>query len=164
MDELSMKFNRMIMSEMGFEVRDRQRLYDQDNGTLLQFDGKDIVAPGAASGREAIEFDPYNSTKMMAQLFSYYTDKLVENGEIDEYDVIYNVDLGNGKGKVTMKNDTDSFTSGVYQRDQCKYADLMLQLNGDDKPDLKEFDIPKTKKEVKRPRKTNTDRKEKKNA
>ena len=62
MDELSMKFNRMIMEEMGFEVGARQRLYDQDNGQLLQFEGKDLVAPGASPGREAVEFDPYNST------------------------------------------------------------------------------------------------------
>ena len=34
-------------------------------------------------------------------------------------------------------------------RDQCKYADLILQLNGDDHPDLKEFDIPKEKPGVK---------------
>ena len=150
MDELSMKFNRMIMEEMGFEVGARQRLYDQDNGQLLQFEGKDLVAPGASSGREAVEFDPYNSTKQMAQMFTYYTNKLVENGETDEYNVIYNVDLGKGKGRVEMKNDTDKLVSGVYQRDQCKYADLMLQLNGDDNPNLKEFDIPKTKDTIKR--------------
>ena len=145
MDELSMKFNKMIMEEMGFEVGDNQRLYDQDNGMILQFEGKDLVAPGSYYGREAIEFDPYNSTKLMVQMFSYYTNKLVENGESEEYNVLYNVDSGNSKGRIELKNDTNKLVSGVYQRDQCKYADLMLQLNGDEHPDLKEFDIPKLK-------------------
>lgn len=158
MDELSLKFNRMMMEEMGIEVGDRQRLYDQDNGQLLQFEGKDLVAPGASSGREAQEFDPYNSTRMMAQMFTYYTDKLAANGEADEYNVIYNVDLGNGKGRVEMKNDDDTMVSGVYQRDQCKYADLILQLNGDENPNLKEFDIPKVRESVKR--KSTTKKKE----
>lgn len=145
MDELSMKFNKLMMEEMGLEVGPRQRLYDQDTGMLVQFDGKDLVAPGSASGREAQEFDPYNSTRMMAQMFSYFTDKLVESGEADEYDVIYNVDNGNGKGHIEMKNDNNILISKDYQRDQCKYADLVLRLNGDDDPDLAEFDISKAK-------------------
>lgn len=150
MDELSFRFNTMIMQEIGLEVGDRQRLYDQDTGNLIQFDGKDLVAPGASSGREAHEFDPYNSTRLMAQMFSYYADKLNQSGEIPEYNVIYNVDLGQGRGRVEMRNDSDKMSSAVYQRDQCKYADLILQLNGEPTPDLKEFDIPKTKETVKR--------------
>lgn len=150
MDELSLKFNKMIMEEMGIEIGDGRRLYDQDTGIKLQFDGKDLVAPGSFIGRDVQEFDPYNSTRMMAQMFSYYTEKLVENGEADEYNVIYSVDTGNGKGHVEMKNDDDKLISKDYCRDQCKYADLILQLNGDTDPNLKEFDIPKTKKTVKK--------------
>lgn len=150
MDDLSLKFNKMIMEEMGFEVGDKHRLYDQDTGMPVQFEGRDLVAPGSFAGREAQEFDPYNSTKMMAQMFTYYTDKLAQNGEAPEYNVIYNIDLGKGRGRVEMKNDSEKMTSDIYQRDQCKYADLVLRLNGDDNPDLKEFDIPKTKSSVKK--------------
>ena len=75
MDDLSIKFNRMIMEEIGIEVGARQRLYDQDTGALLQFEGKDLVAPGAVSGKEAQEFDPYNSNKLMNQMFTYFTGK-----------------------------------------------------------------------------------------
>ena len=150
MDDLSMKFNRMIMEEMGLEVGDRQRIYDQDTGCKLQFDGKDLVAPGAASGREAFEFDPYNSNKLMAHMFGYYTEKLSETGEIDPFNVIYNVDTGKGIGHVEMKNDDEIMRSKDYKREQCKYADLILQINGDEDPDLKEFDIPKVKETVKK--------------
>lgn len=150
MDELSMKFNKMIMEEIGLEVGPRQRLYDQDTGMMVKFEGKDLVAPGAASGREAQEFDPYNSTKMMSQMFSYYTDKLAESGEINPFNIIYSVDTDKGRGRVEMKNDEEFMKSKDYQRDQCKYADLILQINGDENPDLKEFDIPKVKESVKK--------------
>ena len=159
MDELSMKFNTMIMNEIGLEIGARQRLYDQDTGVLVQFEGKDLVAPGAASGREAQEFDPYNSAKMMSQMFSYYTDKLAEAGEINPFDIIYSVDGQNGRGRVEMKNNEDFMKSKEYVRDQCKYADLILQINGDENPDLREFDIPKTKETIKR-KKSTTKKKE----
>lgn len=150
MDELSMRFNKMIMEEMGIEVGDRQRLYDQDTGAKLQFEGKDLVAPGAASGREAHEFDPYNSNKLMAQMFNYYTGKLAEGGEIDPFNVVYNVDTGKGMGRVEAKNDNETIASKEYRREQCKYADILLQINGDENPDLKEFDIPKVKETIKK--------------
>lgn len=143
MDELSMKFNKMIMQEVGLEVGPRQRLYDQDTGCLVQIEGKDLVAPGAASGKEAQEFDPYNSTRMMSQIFGYFTSKLSENGEIPDYGVVYNVDCGKGSGRVEIKNDEEKLVSKAYVRDQCKYADLILQINGDEDPDLKEFDVKK---------------------
>ena len=150
MDELSLKFNKMIMSEIGLECRDDKILYDQDNGNYVTFGGKNLSMPGTGSTRQAQEFDPYNNIKMMDQMFSYFLDKAAECGEADEYDVFYNVDTGNGKGRIELKNDSDKLSSGEYQRDQCKYADLILQLNGDDAPDLKEFDIPKEVKTVKK--------------
>lgn len=159
MDELSLKFNKMIMSEIGLEIGPRQRLYDQDTGTLIQFEGKDLVAPGAASGREAQEFDPYNSTKMMSQMFSYFTDKMADSGEINPFDVIYSVDGKNGRGRVEMKNDEEFMKSKEYVRDQCKYADLILQINGDDNPDLKEFDIPKVKETIRKRKPATTTKK-----
>ena len=160
MDELSMKFNRMVMEEMGLEARGRQqKLYDQDSGNLVQFEGKDLVAPGVVGIKNTYEFDPYNSNKLMAHMFNFFTDKLVQSGEADEYDVMYNVDLGKGKGRIEMKCETDKIVSGVYVREQCKYADLMLQLNGDDNPDLKEFDIPKTKPSVRQAKKSTTKKK-----
>ena len=150
MDDLSLKFNNLMIQEMGFEIGPNKRLYDQDTGMMLHLDGKQLVAPGCVSGKEVQEFDPYNSTKMMSQLFSYYTDKLVQNGESTEYNVIYNVDIGNGRGRIEMRNDEDIIKSALYTRDQCKYADLILRLNGDENPNLKEFDIPKSKKTIKK--------------
>ena len=160
MDELSMKFNKMIMEEIGLESRDG-RLYDQDSGTLMQFEGKDLIAPGSNPIKGTQEFDPYNNTRMMAQIFTWFTDALAQSGEADEYDVIYNVDTGKGQGHIEMKNDTDKIVSGTYLRDQCKYADLILQLNGDDNPDLKEFDIPKERPGVKPTRKRSSNTKKK---
>lgn len=143
MDPLSLKFNKMIMEEIGLEVGARQCLYDQDTGCLVQLEGKDLVAPGASSGKEAQEFDPYNSTRMMSQIFGYYTRKLAESGEAPEYGVVYNVDCGKGLSRVEIKNDEEKLSSKPYMRDQCKYADLILQINGDENPDLKEFDVRK---------------------
>ena len=48
MDELSMRFNTMIMNEIGLEIGARQRLYDQDTGDSsceLDLFGKDSGMP-----------------------------------------------------------------------------------------------------------------------
>lgn len=153
MDELSTKFNNLMLSEMGLEVGAQRRLYDQDTGDALQFEGKNLYAPGHTPPHpDCQEFDPYNSYKMMYQMFSYYTAKLADAGEIPEYSVIYNTDASNGKGRVEIKNNTDKITSDAYQRDQCRYADLILRINGEEDPMsiLKEFDIPKAKDSVKK--------------
>lgn len=150
MDDLSLKFNNLMMQEMGIDVGAGNRLYDQDTGNKLQYEGRDLVAPGTEILRNVQEFDPYNSTRMMAQMFTFFTNKLAESGEAPEFDVVYTVeDHERGRAHVEMKNDTDIIKSGSYLRDQCRYADLILQLNGDENPDLKEFDIPKFKLGVK---------------
>lgn len=153
MDDLSYRFNKLMLDEMGFEIGAQRRLYDQDTGDALQFEGKNLYAPGhMPPNPDCQEFDPYNSPKMMSQMFSYYTAKLAENGEIPDYSVIYNTDAPEGKGKVEIKNNTDKLTSGAYLRDQCRYADLILQINGEDDPMsvLKEFDIPRTRETIKK--------------
>lgn len=161
MDELSTKFNNLMLSEMGLEVGAQRRLYDQDTGDALQFEGKNLYAPGHTPPfPDCQEFDPYNSHKMMYQMFSYYTAKLAEAGEIPEFSVIYNTDAPNGRGRVEIKNNSDKITSDAYQRDQCRYADLILRINGEEDPMsiLKEFDIPKTKEPIKKAApKKNTD-------
>ncbi len=148
MDELSMKFNKMMMQEMGIEEGAHHRLYDQDTGDLLKFEGKDLFAPGSVQVRDGCELDLFNNNRMMSQMFTYFTDKLATAGEIPEYDVIYAV----GDDKIEMKNDSETLTSAGYKRDQVKYADLVLQINGEDQPSelLKEYNIPKVAPEVKK--------------
>ena len=53
-----------------------------------------------------------------------------------------------------MKNDEEVMISKDYKREQCKYADLILQINGDEDPNLSEFDIPKVKESVKKKKST----------
>lgn len=144
MDELSMRFNQMLMQEMGIDVGAGNRLYDQDTGAKLQYEGKDLVAPGSEFTRNAQEFDPYNSTRMMAQMFTFFTDKLASIGEDTDFDVVYMVEDGDpGIAHIEAKNDKTLIKSGSYLRDQCRYADLIMRINGDEDPNLKDFDIPK---------------------
>ena len=148
MDELSMRFNKMMMQEMGIEEGAHHRLYDQDTGDLLKFEGKDLFAPGSVQVRDGCELDLFNNNRMMSQMFTYFTDKLASSGEIPEFDVIYAV----GDNKIEMKNDSETLTSAGYKRDQVKYADLVLQINGEENPSdkLKEYNIPKVAPEVKK--------------
>lgn len=150
MDELSYRFNQMIMQEVGLEMGPKNRLYDQDTGDLVKIEGKDLLPPGVQPTKDAQEFDPYNSYRMMTQIFSYYTDKLASTGEAPDFSVFYTIDAGKGKKKLEVRNDDEVITSTAYVRDTCAYADIIMRLNGDDNPDLKEFDIPKAKPSVRK--------------
>lgn len=159
MDELSRKFNNMLMSEVGFDIDKTGHIVDQDTGEKVQFSERNLVAYGTGMHYpkgSVEEFDPYNSSKMMSQTFSYYMEKLQESGEVPHYSIMYNVDDGDSKARFEIKNEDSKLVSKGYLRDQCRYADIILQLNGEPEPDLSEFDIPKAvqianqKKEIKK--------------
>lgn len=150
MTDIEREINMLIMQEIGLEIRNDQKLYDQDTGDAIKVNGMDVMAPGCYGGRHAIEFDPYNNRKMMGQMFGYFLDKYSDETGVDALSY-YNVDSGED-GRVECKmSDNELISSKPYTRDSLKYTDIIMQLNGGG-TDLSKYDIPQTKETVKRKR------------
>lgn len=149
MDNLSRRFNEMMLKEMGYDVLSDGTLIDQDLGIPIIFDGVPVVGPAIPIQKgdtSVVPFDPYNNSRMMFQSFNQFVDKMIEIEGIQEYDVLYNEDCTDGGGVITIKNEEFKLSSSrPYLRESCKYADLIFQLNEDEVPDMKDFDIPKAK-------------------
>ena len=157
--KLSIDFNEMMMREIGLETNNFN-IVDQDTGCNINYEGKQLIAPKCTYSKNQQILDLYNDSKMMHQMFTYFTDKLYNQGEIPDYNSIYNIDNKNGKGKIELKSDTEKIVSGEYLREECKYADLILRINGETNPEniLKPFDIPKSKKPYSKERRKNDSR------
>lgn len=142
MNKFDKEVNALFMSELGFEIGKNQRIFDQDTGLPLEVGGVKFVAPDCYGGKQSAEFDPYNSRKQMSQFFGYFMDKQAdETGkEIMSY---YAIDDRKGnKGRIQCKFDDNTvITSGSYMRDSLKYIDIVMQINGDECPDLEKYDI-----------------------
>lgn len=149
MNEFDKEVNTLIMREVGLEVGPGKKIYDQDTGMPIKINGMEVVAPGGYTGRSTIEFDPYNNRRQMGQIFNYFINKQYEEGgrEVLTY---YNKDDTPEGGKVECKlDDNTTVTSAQYTRDTLKYADIILRLNGEDNPNLTQYDLPMTKETVK---------------
>lgn len=149
MNEFDKVVNALIMREVGLEIGDDKKIYDQDSGMPIKINGVEVVAPGSYSSRCTIEFDPYNNRKQMGQIFNYFINKQYEEGgrEVLAY---YNKDDTPQGGKVECKLDDDTvITSEKYGRDTLKYTDIIMRLNGDENPDLKQYDVPMTRDTIK---------------
>lgn len=142
MELKDLNINNLIMREIGLEVGTCNRIIDQDTGAAMTFAGRELVAPGVYCGRNAIEFDPYNNKKMMNRLFGYFLEKHAEESDV-EVMTYYNVDKGEAGAVECKMTDNTTITSKPYVRDSLKYADIIIQLNGEPNPDLAEYDVVK---------------------
>lgn len=142
MNEKDLKVNEMIMREIGLEVGHGNKIVDQDTGVPLTVGTSYIMAPGAYCGRQNIEFDPYNNRKLMGNLFGMYLEKYADESGIDcstYYDVNHDKKTQASAIECRM-SDNSLITSRPYIRDSLKYADIILQLNGEENVDLSEYD------------------------
>ena len=149
MNEFDKEVNTLIMREVGLEVGPGGKICDQDTGMPIRINGKEVVAPGGYVVKSAIEFDPYNNRKQMGQIFNYFINKQYEEGgkEVLTY---YSKDDTPDGGKIECKlEDNTTITSAQYTRDTLKYADIIMRLNGENNPDLSQYDIPMVKETVK---------------
>ena len=156
MNPIDKEINTLIMQEIGLEIGPKSHIVDQDTGVEIRINGVDVVAPGCYYGRRSdgsarsMEFDPYNNRKMMNSLFSYFTEKQEEESGVGVL-AFYNVDNNDGGRVECRMSDNEVLTSGSYQRDCLKYVDLIMQMNGEENPDLKKYDIlPEPKPTVKK--------------
>ena len=150
MNNIDLEVNKLLMREMGLEVGNGQRIIDQDTGMSMKFKGMDIVAPGHYGGNGSIEFDPHNNKRMMATLFGYFLEKHSDESDVDVL-TYYNVDKCGDKSSIQCKmSDQSVITSKPYLRESLKCADIIIQLNGGDSPNLEKYDIKPEQSTVKK--------------
>lgn len=135
------KLTEKIMQEIGLEADQDNCIVDQDTGIQLQFNGKKIKYDKNIHMGKEICFDPVENTKLMHHLFSYYVDKVHNEG--GRYINIYYPVEGQtpNKGSIELKDDQNNkMRSAEYYNDSLKYADLIFQLNGETDVNLSEYD------------------------
>lgn len=159
MEKKEIIFNNQLMNEIGLEVGPGNRLYDQETGSQLIVRGKEMISPGSMGSRDTVEFDPYNSTFQMHRMFDYFAHKY-ENESGVSIDVTYIEDDKAGGARLTIKDsDNNTYSSKNYKRDTLRYADIIMQLNGDEDVDLTEYDTPRNNSNMKGSKKTSTTKK-----
>lgn len=141
MNSLDAEINGIIMQEIGLEIGVGNRVIDQDTGVAIQFKGRNVVAPGFTNGRNTIEFDPVNNSKMMDKFFGYFLDRQAEEGNV-AVSTFYNIDDTKDKGAIECRmTDESTIKSGSYSRESLKYADIIIKLNGGRSSDLSKYDV-----------------------
>ena len=151
MDEKDIKINERLMTEFGLEPGFRRRVYDHESGEMCTIKGKEIVAPGAIPGKNAIEFDPINNYRMMNFFFGSCINQMADEGSLDGEILSYSTIPSRTPGKIkavlklyTPDGDIKEIASKPYLNETACYADLICRINGDDKVDMSQYDKPKT--------------------
>ena len=138
-------FNLSIMKEMGLEEGDRRRVIDQDTGEMCCFGNKEIITPGSQSGKNSVELDLLNNSRMMNKLFMEFLDKIEEEEEIESPAVSFGSYENKGTGRIKARvifDNGDFMESKPYLNENLCYVELIHRINGEDQDniDLSEFD------------------------
>ena len=153
MDEKDIEINTRLMEEFGLEQGIRRRIYDHETGDIRLMKGKEIVAPGAIPGKNTLEFDPINNTRMMNFFFGSYIQAMEEEdllgGSVMSYSVIPSKAPGKIKAVLKINPDDGSpikeISSKPYKNETSCMADLVCRINGDTEVDMSEYDIDRRK-------------------
>ena len=153
MEDKDIEINTRLMEEFGLEQGIRRRIYDHETGDIRLMKGKEIVAPGAIPGKNTLEFDPINNTRMMNFFFGSYIQAMEEEdllgGSVMSYSVIPSKAPGKIKAVLKINPDDGSpikeISSKPYKNETSCMADLVCRINGDDNVDMSEYDIDRRK-------------------
>lgn len=134
-----------LLMEMGLGVDSNFNLIDQDFGTQIFFNSKNVkvIVNGVQpqlNMKTDILFDPLNNVQLMRNLFQYYIKKLESEGTV--FTVYYPVQGHiQGQAKVEIKDTQLMPYSSKYYFNEClRYIDLIMVLNEDENVDLTMFD------------------------
>ena len=153
MEDKDIEINTRLMEEFGLEQGIRRRIYDHETGDIRLMKGKEIVAPGAIPGKNTLEFDPINNTRMMNFFFGSYIQAMEEEdllgGSVMSYSVIPSKAPGKIKAVLKINPDDGSpikeISSKPYKNETSCMADLVCRINGDTEVDMSEYDIDRRK-------------------
>lgn len=138
------KYNMYIMQEIGLDVGPEGNVYDQDTGDIVVIGGLELVGP-TCSNRSKLRCHPWDSRKIMNDLFSYFLLKIHdENGFT--CNVFYDVFSQNKKLSGLVLEGFNIYTNEkiiyksqfMYKKDCLKYLDVIMQLNGAEADWIKE--------------------------
>ena len=128
-----------LINEIGLSINENNSLFDQDNGQLIYFGGKEIkcsvnpLYPVYAS-EVATVFDPFDDIKLMTTILAYYLEKERLMGDI--YPITYSFNdrdrLGpsNMSVKIQTANGMEEVTSNFYYNKCLKISDTILRMGG----------------------------------
>lgn len=153
MEDKDIEINTRLMEEFGLEQGIRRRIYDHETGDIRLMKGKEIVAPGAIPGKNTLEFDPINNTRMMNFFFGSYIQAMEEEdllgGSVMSYSVIPSKSPGKIKAVLKINPEDGSpikeISSRPYKNETSCMADLVCRINGDTEVDMSEYDIDRRK-------------------
>ena len=153
MEDKDIEINTRLMEEFGLEQGTRRRIYDHETGDIRLMKGKEIVAPGTIPGKNTLEFDPINNTRMMNFFFGSYIQAMEEEdllgGSVMSYSVIPSKAPGKIKAVLKINPDDGSpikeISSKPYKNETSCMADLVCRINGDTEVDMSEYDIDRRK-------------------
>ena len=153
MEDKDIEINTRLMEEFGLEQGTRRRIYDHETGDIRLMKGKEIVAPGAIPGKNTLEFDPINNTRMMNFFFGSYIQAMEEEdllgGSVMSYSVIPSKSPGKIKAVLKINPEDGSpikeISSRPYKNETSCMADLVCRINGDTEVDMSEYDIDRRK-------------------
>lgn len=133
-----------LLLAIGLSVDTNHNLIDQDYGTIIYLNGKNIK-----SNRGTIEpfirktdvyFDPINNVKLMRTLFQYFINKI---NDLDNryFSVFFPVYKDNGLISIEIKSELESFKSDYFYNESLRYIDLIFKISGYNFIDVKQYDF-----------------------
>lgn len=133
-----------LLLAIGLSVDSNCNLIDQDYGTIVYLNGKNIKAKRGAIEpfirRTDVYFDPVNNVKLMRTLFQYFINKI---NDLDNryFSVFFPVFKDNGSTAIEIKSETESFRSDYYYNESLRYIDLIFKISGYEYVDMKKYDF-----------------------
>lgn len=133
-----------LLLTIGLSVDANHNLIDQDYGTIVYLNGKNIkVKRGPVEPfirKTDIYFDPLNNMKLMRSLFQYFINKI---HDLDNryFSVFFPVYGDNGAIAIEIKSETESFKSDYFHNESLRYMDLIFKISGYDHINLKQYDF-----------------------
>lgn len=133
-----------LLLTIGLSVDTNHNIIDQDYGTIVYLNGKNIKAKRGSVEpfirKTDIYFDPLNNMKLMRSLFQYFINKI---NDLDNryFSVFFPVYGDNGLVSVEIKSETESFKSDYFYNESLRYIDLIFKISGYDHINLKPYDF-----------------------
>jgi hypothetical protein len=137
--------NKIIMQEIGLGVDNYQKVIDQDTREQLKFKEKNIKYSSQNSvvlTKNDIPFDPIESKNLMGGLFDHFSKKLEKEDNVyisRFYDI---TDKEKGTALEAVVNGKKIKSDYYNNNESLKYLDIIMQLNGSDNINLKQYDTP----------------------
>lgn len=141
-----LEFGELFLDELGLYADPNGLICDQDNDEAIIVNGKNLIYAGnedvSINPKTEMLYDPLNNQTLCKQLFGFYADNRAEYPIDGFHSISDNTDKT--KGCIAVESDGNIVVeSSNYYMDSCKYADLVMRMNGDPNPDLSQFDAPR---------------------